>query len=833
MTIAARRDNVLYDSAVEIGSLGLLRRSAGFLKVTTFWVDGLLGKITVLWELHVYDRWVLFSPNSGYTEGVLTVRVKAGCSLEVLALGRWFRLRRNAVLRFYVDFDCAGSHKVAVPIFTISKASFYRVLVYVFGHERHFAWQVQGIRHLWRSETWVDREILHKRSSYRDLAQEVLEDLDADITTERSWKRDPQTEILHKRSYRILMQTSWQRDLAQEIRRQRSCTRGPTGSWCRHHDREILDKRSADRDLAQEVLQDPDADMMTERSCTRDSQTEILHKRSYRILMQTWQRDLGQEIRRQRSCTRGHTGSRCRHHDTDLAQEICRQRSCTRGHTGSWCRHHDREILHKRFSDRDLAQEVLQDPDADIMTERSGTRDPQTEILHKRSHRILMQTSWQRDLGQEILIQRSCASGPAGSWCRHHGRKILHKRSADRDLAQEVLQDPDADIMTERSWPRDPHTEILHNRFYRILMQTSWQRDLAQEIHIQRSWPSGPIQDPDADIMTEILHKRSADRDLAQEVLQDPDADIMTERSWTRDPQTEISTRGPTGSWCRHHDREILDKRSADRDLAQEVLQDPDADIMTERSCTRDFQTEISHKRSYRIPMQTSWHRSCTRDLQTEILRKRSYRILMQTSWQRDLGQEIRRQILHKRSYRILGDLDKDPHAPILHNQVVLLLRSWRRDPERAILDKRPAYRDLAQVALEAADAETLTKTSCRSSTTGFWCTDPHTDLASTISNKKTPQHCLGSLAGIIFFPEELEPINAEQPMVYREQVLFGSLEDYGNTTGKPKASAPTRHPNALPSEAVRTWELLRWWAGARSWWATGSVEMVPKWAVR
>ena len=29
--------------------------------------------------------------------------------------------------------------------------------------------------------------------------------------------------------------------------------------------------------------------------------------------------------------------------------------------------------------------------------------------------------------------------------------------------------------------------------------------------------------------------------------------------------------------------------------------------------------------------------------------------------------------------------------------------RSWRRDPEREILNKRPAHRDLAQVALEAA----------------------------------------------------------------------------------------------------------------------------------
>ena len=94
-----------------------------------------------------------FSPNSGYTEGVLPVRVKAGCSLEVLALGRRFRLRRNAVLRFYVDFDCAGSHKRCGPRIAISKASFYRVFAYVFGHERQFAWQVQGIHRLWRSET--------------------------------------------------------------------------------------------------------------------------------------------------------------------------------------------------------------------------------------------------------------------------------------------------------------------------------------------------------------------------------------------------------------------------------------------------------------------------------------------------------------------------------------------------------------------------------------------------------------------------------------------------------------------------------------------------------
>ena len=423
--------------------------------------------------------------------------------------------------------------------------------------------------------------------SYKDLAQEVLlQDPDAEILTERSCTRDPHTEILHKRSYRILMQRSWQRDLAQEIHIQRSCTRGPTGSWCRHHDREILDKRSADRDLAQEVLQDPDADIMTERSWTKDPHTEILHKWSYRILMQrSWQRDFAQEIRRQKSCTSGfaqvviqdpdaeivaeRSCTRDPHTEIlhkrsyrilvqtscqrDLGQEIHIQRSCTRGPTGSWCRHPDREILHKRFTYRDLAQVVLE-----ILTEKSCTRDPHTEILHKRSYRILMQTSWQRDLGQEILIQRSCTRGPTGSWCwdpdreilhkrstlqrsctsgptgswcrhhdreildkrsarsctrgptgswcRHHDRGILHKRSTYRDLAQVGLEAPHTDIPTQTSCTRDPHTVILHKwSYYRILAQRSWKSDLGQETRIQRSCTSGPrgcwCRNPDKDTL--------------------------------------------------------------------------------------------------------------------------------------------------------------------------------------------------------------------------------------------------------------------------------------------------------------------------------------------
>ena len=385
-----------------------------------------------------------------------------------------------------------------------------------------------------------------------------------------------------------------------------------------------------------------------------------------------------------------------------------------------------------------------------------------------------MQTSW--NLAQEIRRQRFCTRGPTGSWCRHHDRENLHKRSADRDLAQEVLQDPDADIMTERSWTRDPHTEILHKWSYwgnldtetlhkrssyrdlarevllRILMQTSWQRDLAEEIltHLAQV----VLQDPAAYPEREIMRKRSADRDLAQVLLQDFAEEIYRDLAQV-----------------------VILRRSSCRDIVQEVLQDPDADILTKRSCTRDTHAESC---SSSLTEETLTQKPCTRDPHTESLRKRSCRILMQTSWQRAQG--IRRQrsctsghtgswcrhhdreILDKRSADrdLAQEVLQDPDADIMTE------RSWTRDPQTDLAQvllqdsaqdilntlrkrKRPSYSDLAQVVLEAADAEFLTKTSCRSSTTGFWCTDPDTDLASTISNKKTPQHCLGSLAGIIF----------------------------------------------------------------------------------
>ena len=51
-----------------------------------------------------------FSPNSGSLRGSYG-KGKGRVLIEILAVTWWFRLRRNAVLRFYVDFDCAGSHK--------------------------------------------------------------------------------------------------------------------------------------------------------------------------------------------------------------------------------------------------------------------------------------------------------------------------------------------------------------------------------------------------------------------------------------------------------------------------------------------------------------------------------------------------------------------------------------------------------------------------------------------------------------------------------------------------------------------------------------------------
>ena len=167
-----------------------------------------------------------------------------------------------------------------------------------------------------------------------------------------------------------------------------------------------------------------------------------------------------------------------------------------------------------------------------------------------------------------------------------------------------------------------PSAEIV--RFHRAECRESCQYAFAIWKGIFYKWSYTEFWCRDRD--TDILHKWSYHRDLAQEIaivgqvtLKDLGAEILTERSWTRDPHTEI--------------------------LRKEVLQDPDAEILTQRSCTSGS-TEILHKWrwSYSILKQRSWQRSCTRDPHTEIWHKRSYRILMHKSWHRNLAQEIRKQ---------------------------------------------------------------------------------------------------------------------------------------------------------------------------------------------
>ena len=410
---------------------------------------------------------------------------------------------------------------------------------------------------------------MHKRPANRDLAQVVL--------LRRSWHRYLAQEILiHRSCTSGSTGFCWGdlQHLVQEILIQRSCTRGPTGCWCRHPDREILHKRSADRDLAQvllRILGDLDTDILHKRPHTPilhkcsyrilgDLDTDILHKRSsytdlaqvvlqdpaeqiYRdfaqvvLLRRSWHRHLAQEIVIHRSCTSASTGF-CWGDLQHLAQEVRIQISRTRGPTGSWRRHPDREILHKRSSYRDFAQEVLQDPDADIMTERSCTRDPQTEVLHKCSYRI------RGDLDTDILHKRSSYTDLAQVLLQDSAEEIfntLRKRSSYRHLAQEVLQDLDAKILTQRSCARGPHTEILH----KIPMQRSWHRD---------------------------MHKRSADRDLAQVAL--------LRRSWQRHlTQKNLIHRSGTSAstgFCwgdlQHLAQEILIQRSCTSSLTEEIL---------------------------------------------------------------------------------------------------------------------------------------------------------------------------------------------------------------------------------------------------------------------
>ena len=132
-----------------------------------------------------------------------------------------------------------------------------------------------------------------------------------------------------------------------------------------------------------------------------------------------------------------------------------------------------RNTLLKTSSDRNLAQEVPQDPDAKIPTDTSWTRDPHTKILHKWSNRSLEQNSRRKDFGQEICIQRSCTSGHKRSRCRgcdiapaqevltqHLAQK--HESSSHARFAQVAPEAPETQVLTQIPCTRDPHTKILH-----------------------------------------------------------------------------------------------------------------------------------------------------------------------------------------------------------------------------------------------------------------------------------------------------------------------------------------------------------------------------------
>ena len=89
------------------------------------------------------------------------------------------------------------------------------------------------------------------------------------------------------------------------------------------------------------------------------------------------------------------------------------------------------------------------------------------------------------------------------------------------------------------------------------------------------------LQDFDTSAPEGSWCRDAKDRDLAQVVPKDYDAEILTKRSCTRDPTVlqDFDTSAPEGSWCRD---------AKDRDLAQVVPKDYDAEILTKRSCTRD-----------------------------------------------------------------------------------------------------------------------------------------------------------------------------------------------------------------------------------------------------
>ena len=213
-------------------------------------------------------------------------------------------------------------------------------------------------------------------------------------------------------------------------------------------------------------------------------------------------------------------------------------------------------------------------------------------------------------------------------------------------------------------------------------MQTAWQKKLAQEIRIHRSCTSGHTR-PWC-----ILTPTSCTRDPHTPILHKCSYRILLRRSWHKHLGQEIRiqrsfTSGPTGSWC----------KPPGRDFAQE--------IRIQRSWTSGHTRARSWCKG-RYAQEARIQRSCTSGPTGSCWGDLAHR---------HLAQEI----------LIQWSCTSGPRG------------SWYRDPDTDILHKRSSYSDLAQVALEAADAEILTQT---------W--------HPLFPTKKTPKHGVGSLAGII-----------------------------------------------------------------------------------
>ena len=133
--------------------------------------------------------------------------------------------------------------------------------------------------------------------------------------------------------------------------------------------------------------------------------------------------------------------------------------------------------------------------------------------------------------------------------------------------------------------------------------------------------------------------------------------EVVLQRSWCRDPEREILHRKilaqrscTTRSCCKRPDREILHNKSAYRDLAQVVIQDPDAEILTQRYAQKiRIQRSCTSSPIEDILTQTP----CARDPHTPILHKRSCRILLRRS-STPRARYPHAEILHKRSHRPL-----------------------------------------------------------------------------------------------------------------------------------------------------------------------------------